>query len=199
MKEFKVLIACCYFRLTMNRLKRRTWDSLDFDWKNNDSHNFDAPSDIEPDYDSPSIPNNPHTYESKSNVRNIKDFVTSPSNKTIINLTEDGATIECGYSNQSCKKNTFTANSASRGNEKKTVVVDVHHTISAPCGKPTCSTIAPPVKKDLDMSSVSNSNTLSSAIADELLRRRNVSHCYSKTMIIMCVKCIKYKVSSVKV
>lgn len=105
-----------FYRLTMSKLKRRTWDSLDFDWKNSDIHNFDVPSDIEPDYDSPSIPNNPHTFENKNNIRNKnvfqnkREFITSPSNRTIINLTEDGATIQCSYENQKPGNNTFTTN-----------------------------------------------------------------------------------------
>ncbi|XP_047023004.1 uncharacterized protein LOC124632273 isoform X1 [Helicoverpa zea] len=161
-------------RLTMNRLKRRTWDSLDFDWKNDDIHNFDAPSDIEPDYDCPSIPNNPHSYENKSNLRskNKKEYVTSPSNRTIINLTEDGATIQCSYDNQSPRKNAFTANHTNRDNDKKTIVVEVHHTSTTTCGKNACS-YPPPLKNDCNSDSVSlsSSATLSSAIAEEIQRR----------------------------
>lgn len=164
----------------MNRLKRRTWDSLDFEWKNNDIHNFDAPSDIEPDYDCPSIPNNPHSYENKSNLRckNKKEYVTSPSNRTIINLTEDGATIQCSYdNNQSPRKNAFTANHTNRDNEKKTIVVEVHHTSTTTCGKNACNYPAPPLKNDLNSDSVSltSSATLSSAIAEEIQRRKMVS------------------------
>ncbi|XP_013185724.2 uncharacterized protein LOC106131249 [Amyelois transitella] len=161
-------------RLTMNRLKRRTWDSLDFDWKNRDIHNFDVPSDIEPDYDSPSIPNNPHTYENKNNQRcKSKDFVTSPSNRTIINLTENGATIQCSYDNQSPKKSTLASTHTNRDNDKKTIVVEVHHTSAPACGKPHCS-YPPPPKKDLisDSTSVSSSTTLSSAIAEEIQKRK---------------------------
>lgn len=163
----------------MSRLKRRTWDSLDFEWKNGDIHNFDIPSDIEPDYDSPSIPNNPHTYENKSNLRskNKKDYVTSPSNRTIINLTEDGATIQCSYdNNQSPRKNTFAANHTNRDNEKKTIVVEVHHTSTTTCGKTACN-YPPPMKNDCDSDSISlsSSATLSSAIADEIQRRKMVS------------------------
>ncbi|KAL0839528.1 hypothetical protein ABMA28_016228 [Loxostege sticticalis] len=161
-------------RLTMNRLKRRTWDSLEFDWKEGDVHSFDidAPSDIEPDYDSPSIPNNPHTFENKHNLRNKskKDFVTTPSNRTIINLTEDGATIQCSYDNQSPRKSTFTANHTSRDNEKKTIVVEVHHTGGPPC--PKAHYPPAPKKDDLDSSSMSSSATLSSAIAEEIQRRK---------------------------
>ncbi|XP_075972856.1 uncharacterized protein LOC142974422 isoform X2 [Anticarsia gemmatalis] len=161
-------------RLTMNRLKRRTRDSLDFEWKNGDIHNFDAPSDIEPDYDSPSIPNNPHTFENKSNMRckNKKEYVTSPSNRTIINLTEDGATIQCSYDNQSPRKNTFSANHTNRDNDKKTIVVEVHHTSTTTCGKSACN-YPPPLKNDCnsDSLSVSSSATLSSAIAEEIQRR----------------------------
>ncbi|KAJ0179305.1 hypothetical protein K1T71_005017 [Dendrolimus kikuchii] len=163
-------------RLTMNRLKRRTWDSLDFDWKNSDIHNFDAPSDIEPDYDRPSIPNNPHTYENKHNVKNKskKEFITSPSNRTIINLTEDGATIQCSYENQSPRKNTFTASHTNRNNDKKTIVVEVHHSNSQACNKINCNNYASPPanEQDLDTSSISSSATLSSAIAEEIQRRK---------------------------
>ncbi|XP_063823437.1 uncharacterized protein LOC135073256 isoform X2 [Ostrinia nubilalis] len=167
-------------RLTMNRLKRRTWDSLEFDWKDGDVHSFDidAPSDIEPDYDCPSIPNNPHTFENKHNLRNKskKDFVSAPSNRTIINLTEDGATIQCSYDNhnQSPRKSTFTANHTTRdNNDKKTIVVEVHHT-SGPttCPKTHSNYPPPPKKEDLDSSSISSSATLSSAIAEELQRRK---------------------------
>ncbi|KAI8433048.1 hypothetical protein MSG28_013908 [Choristoneura fumiferana] len=152
-------------------------DSIDFDWKNLDIHNFDvdAPSDIEPDYDCPSIPNNPHTYESKSNIRNKnkKDIISSPSNRTIINLTEDGATIQCSYDNQSPRKNTFTAGQSNRENDKKTIVVEVHHTSTAPCGKSHCN-YPPPMKKDMnfDSNSISSSTTLSSAIAEEIQKRK---------------------------
>ncbi|XP_031763240.2 uncharacterized protein LOC113523624 isoform X2 [Galleria mellonella] len=159
-------------RLTMNRLKRRTWDSLDFEWKNGDIHNFDAPSDIEPDYDSPSIPNNPHTYENKNIRCKNKDFITSPSNRTIINLTEDGATIQCSYDNQSPRKGTFTGSHLNRDNEKKTIVVEVHHTSTAACGKSHCNYPSPPKKDISDSSSVSSSNTLSSAIAEEIQKRK---------------------------
>uniref|UniRef100_A0A2H1VRL3 SFRICE_029376 n=1 Tax=Spodoptera frugiperda TaxID=7108 RepID=A0A2H1VRL3_SPOFR len=164
-------------RLTMNRLKRRTWDSLDFEWKNGDIHNFDAdaPSDIEPDYDSPSIPNNPHTYENKSNQRskNKKEYITSPSNRTIINLTEDGTMIQCSYDNQTPRKNAFTANHTNRDNDKKTIVVEVHHTSTTTCGKNACN-YPPPLKNDcnLDSVSLSSSATLSSAIAEEIQRRK---------------------------
>lgn len=165
------------FRLTMNRLKRRTWDSLDFDWKTGDIHNFDAPSDIEPDYDCPSIPNNPHNFENKHNIKNIikKEFITTPSNRTIINLTEDGATIQCSYENQSPRK-TFSGNQNNRENDKKTIVVEVHHTSNTTCAKGLCN-FPPPAKKDFspDTSSISSSNTLSSAIADEIQRRKLVS------------------------
>lgn len=164
----------------MNRLKRRTWDSLDFEWKNGDIHNFDAdaPSDIEPDYDSPSIPNNPHTYENKSNQRskNKKEYITSPSNRTIINLTEDGTMIQCSYDNQTPRKNAFTANHTNRDNDKKTIVVEVHHTSTTTCGKNACN-YPPPLKNDcnLDSVSLSSSATLSSAIAEEIQRRKMVS------------------------
>ncbi|CAH2979703.1 unnamed protein product [Chilo suppressalis] len=163
----------CY-RLTMNRLKRRTWDSLEFEWKNDDIHNFDAPSDIEPDYDCPSIPNNPHTFENKHNLRNKtkKDFITSPSNRTIINLSEDGATIQCSYeNNQSPRKNTFTANHT-RENEKKTIVVEVHHSSGLSCAKTSCNFPPPPMKDLTDSTSISSSATLSSAIAEEIQRRK---------------------------
>ncbi|KAI5630987.1 PDZ domain (Also known as DHR or GLGF) domain-containing protein [Phthorimaea operculella] len=171
-------------RLTINRLKRRTWDSLDFDWKTGDIHNFDAPSDIEPDYDCPSIPNNPHTYESKSTktANNKKDFVTAPSNRTIINLTEDGATIQCSYDNQSPRK--FQGNN-NRDSDKKTIVVEVHHTSntacgktqvhhssSATCGKTQCSFPPPPSQEPTDTTSLSSTNTLSNAIAEEIQRRK---------------------------
>ncbi|KAJ8724986.1 hypothetical protein PYW07_015944 [Mythimna separata] len=164
-------------RLTMNRLKRRTWDSLDFEWKKNDIHNFDAPSDIEPDYDCPSIPNNPHSYENKTNLRckNKKEYITSPSNRTIINLTEDGATIQCSYdNNQSPRKTAFTANHTNRDNDKKTIVVEVHHTSTTTCGKNACVYPAPPLKNDCnsDSASISSSATLSSAIAEEIQRRK---------------------------
>lgn len=162
----------------MNRHKRRTWDSLEFDWKDGDIHNFDidAPSDIEPDYDCPSIPNNPHTFENKHNLRNKtkKDFITTPSNRTIINLTEDGATIQCSYdNNQSPRKNTF-ANHTNRDIEKKTIVVEVHHTSGVACPKPHCNYPPPPKKMDSDTSSISSSATLSSAIAEEIQRRKLV-------------------------
>lgn len=163
----------------MNRLKRRTWDSLDYDWKTGDIHNFDAPSDIEPDYDCPSIPNNPHNYENKHNVKNInknkKEFITTPSNRTIINLTEDGATIQCSYDNQSPRK-TFSGNQVNRENDKKSIVVEVHHTSNTTCAKAHCN-FPPPAKKEFspDTSSISSSNTLSSAIAEEILRRKLVS------------------------
>lgn len=176
----------------MNRLKRRTWDSIDFDWKNLDIHNFDvdAPSDIEPDYDCPSIPNNPHTYESKSNVRNKskKDIISSPSNRTIINLTEDGATIQCSYDNQSPRKNTFTAGQSNRENDKKTIVVEVHHTSTAPCGKSHCN-YPPPMKKDLnsDSNSIASSTTLSSAIAEEIQKRKLVSMRMTLHVCLICL------------
>lgn len=164
----------------MSRFKRRTWDSLDFEWKNGDIHNFDSPLDIEPDYDCPSIPNNPHTYENKSNLRcknNKKDYITSPSNRTIINLTEDGATIQCSYDNQSPRKNAFLANHTNRDNDKKTIVVEVHHTSTTTCGKNACN-YPPPMKNDCnsDSASMSSSATLSSAIADEIQRRKMVSN-----------------------
>lgn len=162
----------------MNRLKRRTWDSLDFEWKNGEIHNFDAPSDIEPDYDCPSIPNNPHTYENKSNIRckNKKEYITSPSNRTIINLTEAGATIQCSYENKSPRKNVFTANHTNRDNDKKTIVVEVHHTSTTTCGKNACN-YPPPLKNDCNSDSVSlsSSATLSSAIAEEIQKRMMVS------------------------
>ncbi|KAM3967991.1 uncharacterized protein ACR2FA_004381 isoform 2-T2 [Aphomia sociella] len=160
-------------RLTMSRFKRRTWDSLDFDWKNGNIHNFDAPSDIEPDYDSPSIPNNPHTYENKNIRCKSKDFITSPSNRTIINLTEDGATIQCSYDNQSPRKSTFSGNHSNRENEKKTIVVEVHHTSTAACVKSHCNYPPPPKKEFVsDTTSVSSSSTLSSAIAEEIQKRK---------------------------
>ncbi|XP_045763747.1 uncharacterized protein LOC123866317 isoform X1 [Maniola jurtina] len=166
-------------RLTMNRLKRRTWDSLEFDWKNDDIHNFDAPSDIEPDYDSPSIPNNPHTYESKSNIicKTKTEFestnVSSPRNRTIINLTEDGATIQCSYDNNNIRKNMYATTQTNRDNEKKTIVVEVHHMNSTTCGKSHCNYIPPPKKEvDEDSTSISSSATLSSAIAEEIERRK---------------------------
>ncbi|XP_049865588.1 uncharacterized protein LOC126366505 isoform X2 [Pectinophora gossypiella] len=158
-------------RLTMNRLKRRTWDSLDFDWKTGDIHNFDAPSDIEPDYDCPSIPNNPHTFESKA-TKTKKEFVTTPSNRTIINLTEDGATIQCSYDNQSPRK-PFLANQTHRDSDKKTIVVEVHHTSNTTCAKAHLN-FPPPTKKEssADTSSIASSATLSSAIAEEIQRRK---------------------------
>ncbi|XP_026326728.1 uncharacterized protein LOC113235285 isoform X2 [Hyposmocoma kahamanoa] len=162
-------------RLTINRLKRRTWDSLDFDWKTGDIHNFDTPSDIEPDYDCPSIPNNPHNYENKHNIKNMnknKEFISTPSNRTIINLTEDGATIQCSYDNQSPRK-TFSGKQMNRVNDKKSIVVEVHHTSSTTCAKAHCN-FPSPAKKDSspDTSSISSSNTLSSAIAEEIQRRK---------------------------
>ncbi|XP_038213651.1 ribonuclease 3 isoform X1 [Zerene cesonia] len=168
-------------RLTMNRMKRRTWDSLDFEWKNGDIHNFDAPSDIEPDYDSPSIPNNPHTYENKTHMINNKvknDYEPSKNttqlNRTIINLTEDGATIQCSYDNSSSKKPSFTTSQTNRENEKKTIVVEVHHNMnSAQSGKAHCNYPAPPkYDMNLDTTSISSSATLSSAIVEEIQRRK---------------------------
>ncbi|CAH2091922.1 unnamed protein product [Euphydryas editha] len=166
-------------RLTINRIKRRTWDSLDFDWKNKDIHNFDAPSDIEPDYDSPSIPNNPHTYESKSHIKSktITEYestkVTSPLNRTIINLTEDGATIQCSYDNNTSRKNMFPTSQLSRDKEKKTIVVEVHHMNTTSCAKTHCNYPPPFVKEiDADSTSISSSATLSSAIAEEIQRRK---------------------------
>lgn len=168
----------------MNRIKRRTWDSIDFDWKNGDIHNFDAPSDIEPDYDSPSIPNNPHTFESKTNLRlTQKDYeipkVTSTLNRTIINLTADGATIQCNYDNNTSNykcKNHFIPNQINRSNEKKSTVVEVHHLEAASYTKPQ-SNFCPLAKKEssTDSTSISSSNTLSSAIAEEIQRRKLVS------------------------
>lgn len=168
----------------MNRIKRRTWDSIDFDWKNDDIHNFDAPSDIEPDYDCPSIPNNPHTFESKTNLRlTQKDYeipkVTSTLNRTIINLTADGATIQSSYdnnaSNYNCK-NQFIPNQINRSNEKKSTVVEVHHLEAASFSKPPIN-FCPLAKKEstADLTSISNSNTLTSAIAEEIQRRNLVS------------------------
>ncbi|CAK1578314.1 unnamed protein product [Parnassius mnemosyne] len=163
-------------RLTLNRMKRRTWDSLDFKWKKDDTHNFDAPSDIEPDYDSPSIPNNPHTYENKTHMKNKLEFeparVTSPLNRTIINLTEDGATIQCSYDNQTPRKS-VSANETNRDNDKKTFVVEVHHMTAASCANTRCN-FPPPVKNDVnsDTTSISSSATLSSAIAEEIQRRK---------------------------
>ncbi|OWR42012.1 putative harmonin, partial [Danaus plexippus plexippus] len=162
---------------TMNRIKRRTWDCLDFDWKNNDIHNFDAPSDIEPDYDSPSIPNNPHTYESKSNIRSKSKTdiettkIPSQMNRTIINLTEDGATIQCSYDNNNSRKGPFTTSQTNRENEK-TIVVEVHHMNTVPCSK-TVGNFGQ-TKKDVetDATSITSSATLSSAIADEIQRRK---------------------------
>nr|XP_032512116.1 uncharacterized protein LOC116766383 [Danaus plexippus plexippus] len=161
----------------MNRIKRRTWDCLDFDWKNNDIHNFDAPSDIEPDYDSPSIPNNPHTYESKSNIRSKSKTdiettkIPSQMNRTIINLTEDGATIQCSYDNNNSRKGPFTTSQTNRENEK-TIVVEVHHMNTVPCSK-TVGNFGQ-TKKDVetDATSITSSATLSSAIADEIQRRK---------------------------
>lgn len=149
------------------------------------SFDIDAPSDIEPDYDSPSIPNNPHTFENKHNLRNKskKDFVTTPSNRTIINLTEDGATIQCSYDNQSPRKSTFTANHTSRDNEKKTIVVEVHHTGGPPC--PKAHYPPAPKKDDLDSSSMSSSATLSSAIAEEIQRRKLVMFLYITSIRLM--------------
>ncbi|XP_050342088.1 uncharacterized protein LOC126768180 [Nymphalis io] len=166
-------------RLTMNRIKRRTWDSLDFDWKNKDIHNFDAPSDIEPDYDCPSIPNNPHTYESKSHIKSktITEYeptkVTSPLNRTIINLTEDGATIQCSYDNNTTRKNMFPTTQTIRDKDKKTIVVEVHHMNTTTCAKTHCNFPPPFVKEiDADSTSISSSATLSSAIAEEIQRRK---------------------------
>ncbi|XP_047545975.1 uncharacterized protein LOC125077906 [Vanessa atalanta] len=166
-------------RLTMNRIKRRTWDSLDFDWKNKDIHNFDAPSDIEPDYDCPSIPNNPHTYESKSHIKSktITEYeptkVTSPLNRTIINLTEDGATIQCSYDNNTTRKNMFPTTQTIREKEKKTIVVEVHHMNTTTCAKTHCNFPPPFVKEiDADSTSIASSATLSSAIAEEIQRRK---------------------------
>ncbi|VVC98653.1 unnamed protein product [Leptidea sinapis] len=166
-------------RLTMNRIKRRTWDSLDFEWNNGNIHNFDSPSDIEPDYDSPSIPNNPHTFENKSNIRNkVKSEYEAakpkpPLNRTIINLTEDGATIQCSYDNNSRKNNMF-AQQSNRDNDKKTIVVEVHHNMNAPQnGSPHCKYPQPPEKElNLDTTSISSSATLSSAIVEEIQRRK---------------------------
>lgn len=176
---YSVNVYFCY-RLTINRLKRRTWDSLDFQWKSSDIHNFDAPSDIEPDYDFPSIPNNPHTFESKNNdkrSKNKREFVTGPSNRTIINLTEDGATIQCSYDNkQTPTKNTSAFTATNRNNDKKTIVVEVHHTSTATCGKNSCNFPPPPINEAIsDISSVGSSATLSSAIAEEFQRRMLVS------------------------
>lgn len=169
----------------MNRIKRRTWDSLDFDWKNKDIHNFDAPSDIEPDYDSPSIPNNPHTYESKSHIKSktVTEYepkkVTSPLNRTIINLTEDGATIQCSYDNNASRKNMFTSSQPSRDKEKKTIVVEVHHMNTTTCPKTHCNYPPTFVKElDADTTSISSSATLSSAIAEEIQRRKLVCEIY---------------------
>ncbi|CAH2268140.1 jg8150 [Pararge aegeria aegeria] len=168
-------------RLTMNRMKRRTWDTLEFDWKKDDIHNFDAPSDIEPDYDSPSIPNNPHTYESKSNIKcktktefETTTKISSPRNRTIINLTEDGATIQCSYDNNNPRKNMYATTQTNRDNEKKTIVVEVHHMNTTSCGKTHCNNYNPPSKKEVDedSTSISSSATLSSAIAEEIERRK---------------------------
>lgn len=161
------------FRLNISRLKRRTWDSIDFDWKTPEEiHNFDAPSDIEPDYDSPSIPNNPHTYENQKKKLQKKEFVTSPSNRTIINLTEDGAMIQCSY--DSPRKTTFS-NIANKDNGKKTIVVEVHHMNNTQCASAKCRP-PPPMKKDCssDSSSLASSTTLSNAIAEEIQRRKQV-------------------------
>ncbi|CAH0717212.1 unnamed protein product, partial [Brenthis ino] len=182
-------------RLTVNRLKRRTWDTLDFDWKNKDIHNFDAPSDIEPDYDSPSIPNNPHTFENKSSrkCKSNTDYeatkVTSPLNRTIINLTEDGATIQCSYDNNNPRKNLYATTQTNRDKEKKTIVVEVHHLNSTTCAKTHCN-YPPPLKKenDADSTSISSSATLSSAIAEEIQRRKSNKKPTEKEMIPIPVK-----------
>ncbi|GBP59494.1 hypothetical protein EVAR_42399_1 [Eumeta japonica] len=158
-------------RLNINRLKRRTWDSLD--WKNTDIHNFDAPSDIEPDYDSPSIPNNPHSYENQRKNLRKKDLITSPSNRTIINLTENGATIQCSYDNKASNKAYPDAQyDGGRDNDKKTIVVEVHHTscaLSAHAKNPAAQGLK---QIPSDSSSISSSTTLSSAIAEEIQRRK---------------------------
>ncbi|XP_045526070.1 uncharacterized protein LOC123715200 isoform X2 [Pieris brassicae] len=158
-----------------DRIKRRTWDSLEFDWKNDDIHNFDAPSDIEPDYDCPSIPNNPHTYENKTNkINKIKtDYEPTKGtqlNRTIINLTENGGTtvLHCSYDNSSNK----AAYQPNRDNDKKTIVVEVHN-VQAPSAKSHCNHPVPP-KIDMisDTTSISSSATLSSAIVEEIQRRK---------------------------
>ncbi|XP_072942207.1 uncharacterized protein [Epargyreus clarus] len=169
-------------RITMTRMKRRTWDSLEFDWKNGDIHNFDAPSDIEPDYDCPSIPNNPHTYENKTNKTNMrgksKEYehskVTSPLNRTIINLTDKGATIQCSYDNNTtANKSMLLPNQTNRDSEKNTIVVEVHHMNTTPCAKSHCN-FSSPARDDFnaDAASISSSTTLSSAIAEEIQRRK---------------------------
>lgn len=158
------------YRLATSRLKRRTWDSLDFEWKN--VHNFDTPSDIEPDYDSPSIPNNPHTYDNQIKDMKRKDIKTNPSNRTIINLTENGATIECSYENQSPRKTTYSTSQFQSNGEDKTIVVEVHHTN---CTQQKGSKHRGKNNDLSDTSSVSSSTTLSSAIAEEILRRKLVS------------------------
>ncbi|CAK1551755.1 unnamed protein product [Leptosia nina] len=166
-------------RLSTNRIKRRTWDSLEFDWKSGDIHNFDAPSDIEPDYDSPSIPNNPHTYENKTNMKNktINEYepakVTTHLNRTIINLTENGATtvLHCSYDNSN--KNVYAANQSNKDHDKKTIVVEVHNVHTTQNAKPHCNYPVPP-KNDMnsDTTSISSSATLSSAIVEEIQRRK---------------------------
>lgn len=134
------------------------------------------PSDIEPDYDSPSIPNNPHTYDNQKKDLRKKDIVTNPSNRTIINLTENGATIQCSYDNPSPRKTTYSASQyQSKKEEKKTIVVEVHHSSCTQNGASHCN------KTDLknndysDTSSISSSTTLSNAIAEEILRRKLVT------------------------
>ncbi|CAG9090673.1 unnamed protein product [Plutella xylostella] len=164
-------------RLNLNRIKRRTWDSIDFDWKTpRDIHNFDAPSDIEPDYDCPSIPDNPHSYENqkKNIIAQKKEFTTSPSNRTIINLTEDGATIQCSYDNNPPPRKTTFSSLANKENEKKTIVVEVHHTNTTQCAVTTHCNKPPPLKKEMsaDATSLTSNTTLSSAIAEEIQRRK---------------------------
>ncbi|KAG7305381.1 hypothetical protein JYU34_009447, partial [Plutella xylostella] len=164
-------------RLNLNRIKRRTWDSIDFDWKTpRDIHNFDAPSDIEPDYDCPSIPDNPHSYENqkKNIIAQKKEFTTSPSNRTIINLTEDGATIQCSYDNNPPPRKTTFSSLANKEKEKKTIVVEVHHTNTTQCAVTTHCNKPPPLKKEMsaDATSLTSNTTLSSAIAEEIQRRK---------------------------
>ncbi|XP_041972917.1 uncharacterized protein LOC121728741 isoform X2 [Aricia agestis] len=167
-------------RLTINRIKRRTWDNLDFNWKRDDVHNFDIPSDIEPDYDCPSIPNNPHTYENKANINvKPKDYENVKGlNRTIINLTEDGATIQCSYDNNNNSNYNRTSHylpnrTTQREEEKKTIFVEVHHMDSNSYSKTHCS-YPPPPKKEIacDNTSMNSSNSLSSAIAEEIQRRK---------------------------
>lgn len=155
---------------------------MEFDWKNGDIHNFDAPSDIEPDYDSPSIPNNPHTFENKTNkINKIKTEyeptkVTTQLNRTIINLTENGGTtvLHCSYDNNT--SNNIYKNQTNRDTDKKTIVVEVHNVQSAQSAKSHCNPVPPQNDMNSDTTSISSSATFSSAIIEEIQRRKLVSN-----------------------